>query len=567
MKIPAGSRALTVSVCFALAAVVLVARAGDLQILRHPFFAGEAARQQLRTIELPAHRGMILDRNGQPLAISTPVDSIWVNPQVVLGRGVSLMPLAKLLSVNPTRLAQRVKANAKREFLYVARDLPPAKARRAMELGLAGVHTKREYRRYYPAGPVAAQLVGFTNIDDQGQDGLELEYNKWLEGRPGAMRVVTSARGRPVEDDEIMARPQPGHNLVTSIDMRIQYLAYRALAQTVASQHAASGSIVVLNVHTGGVLAIANQPSYNPNVRSDLKAALYRNRAVTDLFEPGSAFKPFVIAAALTSGKWQPDSTVATGNGTWTVGGYTIHDDEALGTITLTELLQKSSNVGAAKVALSLPSQYLYRMLTAFGFGEPAVGGFPGAADGRLPFYGRWHPVEQAAISRGYGVSVTALELAQGYLALADGGVARPVSFLKHEKEPPGVRVIPAHVAAELRRMLTTVVSNNGTGYLAKIPNYQVAGKTGTARLYKDGHYVHDLYNSVFAGMAPAKNPRLVAVVVVRGASDGRYFGGLVAAPVFRRVMAGALRLLDVAPDSGTVLAKVKPAQAGGDAS
>lgn len=564
MKVPSSVRILAVGAAFAVAAVVLVARAADLQILRHPFLAGQAARQQLRTIELPAHRGMILDRNGQPLAISTPVDAVWVNPRVVAGQGESLTPLAKALGLDPVRVARRIRRNAGRQFLYLARGLPPAKGRRILALGLDGVHTKREYRRYYPAGPVAAQVVGFTNVDDRGQYGLELEYDHWLDGKPGAMRVVTSARGRPVEDDEVIAEPQPGHDLVTSIDMRIQYLAYEALARAVASQDATSGSIVVLDAHTGEVLAMANQPSYNPNLRSDLKASLYRNRAVTDLFEPGSAFKPFIIAAALMSGRWQPDSTVATGNGTLTVGGYTIHDDTALGTITLTQLLQKSSNVGAAKVALSLPSDYLYRVLAGFGFGGPAAGGFPGATDGQMPFYGRWHPVEQAAISRGYGVSVTALELAQGYLAIADGGVAKPVSFLKGDDSASGVRVIPQPVAAELRRMLTTVVSDDGTGYLAQIPNYQVAGKTGTARLYKNGGYSDDLYNSVFAGMAPALNPRLVAVVMVRGASHGHYFGGLVAAPVFRQVMAGALRLLDVAPDSGTVLARVSPAGGGG---
>lgn len=564
MSLRAHPRLLGVCAVFALAAAVLVARAADLQILSHPFLAGRAARQQLRTVELPAHRGMILDRNGQPLAISTPVESVWVNPRVVTGRGESLTPLAHALKVDPRKLTRNVHHHRKRQFLYVARGLPPAKARAVMALGLKGVHTKREYRRYYPAGPVAGQVVGFTNVDDHGQYGLELEYGHWLRGTPGSMRVVTSARGRPVEDDEVTQHPRPGRDLKTSLDMRLQYLAYEALAQTVNKQDATSGSIVVLDVRTGGILAMANQPAYNPNVRSDLKASLYRNRAVTDLFEPGSSFKPFIIAAALSSGHWHPDSTVATGNGTWTVGGYTIHDDEALGTITLTRLLQKSSNVGAAKVALSLPSNYLYRILSGFGFGSPATGGFPGAADGRMPFYGRWRPVEQAAISRGYGVSVTALELAQGYLAIADGGIARPVSFVKRDAAPSGVRVVSGHVASQLRQMLTTVVSDDGTGYLAQIPNYQVAGKTGTARLYRNGKYSDDLYNSVFAGMAPASKPRLVAVVVVRGASHGRYFGGLVAAPVFRKVMSGALRLLDVAPDAGTVVATVSGPGRGG---
>ncbi|HEX5313616.1 MAG TPA: penicillin-binding protein 2, partial [Gammaproteobacteria bacterium] len=479
----AARRTLAVAVLFALAALLLIARAVDLQVIRHPLLADRASRQQTRSMELPAHRGMILDRRGQPLAISTPVAAIWVNPKVVSGSGESLAPLAKLLGLDAARLEADVKAHATRSFLYVERGLPPTTAEQALALGLAGVHSRREYRRYYPSGPVAAPVIGFTNIDDSGQYGLELEYDEWLQGKPGAMRVVTSANGRPVEDDEVIAEPRAGRDLVTSLDMRVQYLAYEALAEAVARQQAVSGSVVVLDVKTGGVLAMANQPSYNPNVRSDLKAALYRNRAVTDLFEPGSSFKPFIIAAALASGGWRPLSTVDTGNGTWTVGGYTIHDDESLGIITLTTLLEKSSNVGAAKVALSLPAAYLYHVLTGFGFGRPVAGGFPGSVSGELSPYSDWRRVEQAAISRGYGVSVTALELAQGYLAIADGGVFRPVTFLHRDESPTGTRVIPAAIAAELRAMLTTVVSDEGTGRRAQIANYRVAGKTGTAHI------------------------------------------------------------------------------------
>jgi len=555
VKLTARMRLISVTVFFVLAAGALVARAIDLQVMRHPFLADRAAHQHLRTIELPAHRGMILGRNGQPLAISTPVYAIWVNPRVVTGRKVDLAPVARALKIDPAEVARRVRANANRAFLYLARGVIPSEARAIVANHLPGVHDKREYRRYYPAGPVAAQVVGFTNIDDSGQNGLELEYNHWLDGKPGSMRVVTSANGRAVESDDVVSRPQPGHDLTTTLDMRIQYLAYQALAQMVARQEASSGSAVVLDAGTGDVLAMVNQPSCNPNVRSDLKPALCRNRAVTDLFEPGSSFKPFIVAAALASGQWTPQSTVQTGNGVWSIGGYTLHDDEPLGTITLTRLLQKSSNIGAAKVALSLPSDYLYRVLSGFGFGRPAASGFPGAADGRMPFYGRWRPVEQAAISRGYGVSVSALELAEGYLAIANGGVYRAATFVKSQGQSSGVRVVPGAIADQLRNMLTTVVSDDGTGYKAQIPNYQVAGKTGTARLYKDGGY-SDLYNSVFAGMAPAHDPRLVVVVVIRGASQGHFFASQIAAPVFRKIMAASLRLLDIAPDTGTVLAK-----------
>ncbi len=556
MKLTARMRLLSVAAFFVLAAGALAARAFDLQVVRHPFLADQATQQHLRTIELPAHRGMILDRNGQPLAISTPVYAIWVNPRVVIGRNVDLAPVAKALHLDPAEVARRVRANAGRAFLYLARDVVPGKAKAIVAGHLPGVHDKREYRRYYPAGPVAAQVVGFTNIDDIGQTGLELEYNHWLEGKPGAMRVVTSANGRPVESDEVIRHPQPGHNLVTTLDMRIQYLAYESLARMVAKQGASSGSAIVLDAHTGGILAMVNRPSCNPNVRADLKPDLCRNRAVTDLFEPGSSFKPFIIAAALDSGKWTPDSTVKTGDGVWEIGGYVLHDDEPLGTITLTRLLQKSSNIGAAKVALSLPSDYLYRVLTGFGFGRPASSGFPGAAGSRMPYYGRWRPVEQAAISRGYGVSVTALQLAEGYLAIADNGIYRPAVFIKRKDRTAGVRVVPASVAKTLRNMLTTVVSNDGTGFRAQIPNYRVAGKTGTARLYEDGGYSHHLYNSVFAGMAPAADPKLVVVVYLRAASHGEIFASQVAAPVFKRIMSASLRLMDIAPDTGTVLAR-----------
>jgi len=555
MKLTARMRLLAVAAFFVLAAGALGARAIDLQIVRHPFLSDRAAQQQLRTIELPAHRGMILDRNGQPLAISTPVYAIWINPRVVLGRKVNLAPVAKVLGLDPAEVVRRLKRNADRAFMYLARDVVPTQAKRILSLSLAGVHDKREFRRYYPAGQVAAQVVGFTNIDDQGLAGLESEYNSWLEGKPGSMRVITSATGRPVESDDVIRRPQPGHNLTTTLDMRIQYLAYEALAKMVHKQGASTGSAIVLDVHTGDILAMVNQPSCNPNVRADLKPDLCRNRAVTDLFEPGSSFKPFIVAAALDSGKWMPNSTVKTGNGVWEIGGYVLHDDEPLGTITLTRLLQKSSNIGAAKVALSLPSDYLYRVLNGFGFGRPAASGFPGAADGRMPFYGRWRPVEQAAISRGYGVSVSALELAEGYLAIADGGIYRPAVFIKRKDRAAGIRVVPVSVARTLRKMLTTVVSDDGTGFRAQIPNYRVAGKTGTARLYKNGAY-SDLYNSVFAGMAPAADPRLVVVVVLRGASHGEFFASQIAAPVFRRIMSASLRLMDIAPDMDTVLAR-----------
>lgn len=550
---------------FSIFAITLIVRAVELQIYRRPFLDGRAADQQLRTISMPAHRGMILDRRGQPIAISTPVDSIWVDPKMVIGNDVNLRPLSQKLGVRYRTLRSELEQDAQGQFLYVARNLPPSDARAILKLRLAGVHASRAYRRYYPSGPVAAPIVGFTNINDRGQYGLELEYNRWLRGSAGAMRVVTSAHGVPVESSELIRAPHPGHNLVTSLDMRIQYLAYAALLHEVRKLGASWGAAVVLDVRTGGILAMASVPSYNPNVMSDRVARLYKNRAVANLFEPGSTFKPFVIAAALATGKWNPHSMINTGNGTLDIGGYLIQDDQELGRITLTTLLEKSSNVGAAKVALSLNSQYLYRVLTGFGFGTLAGGGFPGAQAGRLEFYGHWVPSHQAAISRGYGVSVTALGLARGFMAIADGGIFRPVSFLKRKYPEPGVRVVSRRVAAQLRQMLTTVVSGEGTGFLAEVPNYEVAGKTGTSRLYsaRVGGYIPGRYNSVFAGMAPARHPRLVVAVVIQNADhrikfDGHKllaFGGLAAAPVFQKIMSASLRLLDIAPDESSVLA------------
>ncbi|MGE5625176.1 MAG: peptidoglycan D,D-transpeptidase FtsI family protein [Bacillota bacterium] len=546
---PAGWRSVVVLLFFGAAATALVGRAVYLQVLDKQFLLTQGAERHLRTVEIPAHRGMILDRNGEPLAVSTPVDSIWMNPQEVADAASRMPELAKALGENPAELVKLLKASGDKEFVYLARGLDPYASQQVMALGIPGVYTQREYRRYYPAGEVAAQVLGFTNVDDHGLEGLELGYDSWLKGIPGAERVIVDRYGRSVQEVEGLRAPRPGQDLTTSLDLRIQYLAYRALKQAVLAQGAKSGSILLMDVKTGEVLAMANQPSFNPNNRGDFDNDLYRNRAVTDMFEPGSSMKPFTMVAALMSGKYQPDSIINTSPGTYKIAGYTIHDEEDYGRINLTTIIEKSSNVGASKIALSLDPSLMWRTLTAFGFGRSTGSGFPGEASGALEDYRYWNPARQATISYGYGVAITALQLADAYDTLANGGRRTPPSFVRLDDAPVAEPVIPQQVSATLRGMLETVVSDEGTGKLADIAGYHVAGKTGTAHVAVNGGYSADKYISVFAGMAPASDPRLVAVVVINQPTRGNYFGGKVSAPVFAEVMRGALRLLNVMPD------------------
>ncbi|HLW74606.1 MAG TPA: penicillin-binding protein 2 [Gammaproteobacteria bacterium] len=546
---PAGWRSVTMLLFFGLAAAGLAGRALYLQVLDKQFLLTQGAERHLRVEEIPAHRGMILDRNGEPLAVSTPVDSIWINPQEA-SEALGRMPeLARALNEKPVELMKLLHQNHDKEFVYLMRGLDPYAAQQVMALGIPGVYTQREYRRYYPAGEVTAHVLGFTNVDDRGQEGLELGYDSWLRGVPGAERVIVDRYGRSVEDVESVRVPRPGQDMTTSIDLRIQYLAYRALKQAVLAQGARSGSIVVMDAKTGEVLAMANQPSFNPNNRAGSDGDEFRNRAVTDMFEPGSSMKPFTMVAALMSGKYQPDSIINTSPGTYKIAGYTIHDEQDFGRINLTTIIEKSSNVGASKIALSLDPALMWHTLTAFGFGRSTGSGFPGEAPGSLEDYRYWNPARQATISYGYGVAITALQLADAYDTLADGGRHLQPSFVRLDDTPVEDLVIPQGVSATLRDMLETVVSDEGTGKLADIAGYHVAGKTGTAHVAVNGGYSADKYISVFAGMAPASAPRLVAVVVINQPSHGNYMGGKVSAPVFAEVMRGALRLLNIMPD------------------
>ena len=535
---------------FVLVAVSLVARAVHLQVFNKDFLNRQADTRHLRTEKISAHRGSIMDRNGEPLAISTPVDSIWANPKEIATAIDRVPELARALNLDSDMLMRRITSSLDKEFLYLKRHLPPDKAHAVMALKLPGINIIREYRRYYPAGEVAGHLVGFTNVDDEGQEGLELEFNHWLSGESGLKRVLKDRLGRSVENVESIKPPHHGKDLQTSIDLRLQYLAYRTLKAAIQQHKAASGSIVILDIASGEVLAIVNQPTYNPNDRAQYSAERYRNRAITDIFEPGSSLKPLIVAAALESGRYRATSIVDTTPGYVVVGPKKIEDPRNLGRISLTTVLSRSSNVGATKIAMSLDSDQLWRTMTRFGLGELTSSGFPGESAGLLTNYKDWRQISQATLGYGYGVSVTPLQLAQAYAAIGSGGIIRPVSLVKLDEPKPGERIISSDTANAIRGMLEEVVHPGGTGINASIPGYRVAGKTGTAWKFATGGYSEDKYFSIFAGLVPASEPRLAAVVVIDEPRGHLYYGSDVAAPVFADVMSESLRLLAIPPDA-----------------
>jgi len=547
-------RAAVVLALVVLAAAALAMRAVELQLLDHGFLAKQGDDRSMRVVKIAAHRGAITDRSGEPLAVSTPVDSVWVNPQELNDNIDQLPKLAKALKEDQQSLARRITSNLDREFLYLVRHMPPDQAAQIKALGIPGVYLLREYRRYYPAGEVAGHVVGFTTIDDTGQEGLELGYDQLLNGDDGAKRVIQDLYGRYVENVESIRAPRPGRDLVTSIDLRIQYLAYRELKAAMQEFRAHAGSVIVIDVDTGEVLAMVNQPSYNPNDREQLKAGLYRNRAATDIFEPGSSVKPFIMAAALASGQYHPDSVVDTSPGFFMVGNKMEEDEENLGVIDLATILAKSSNVGTAKVALSLKPEQIWNTLTGLGLGQVTGSGYPGESAGMLSNYAHWRPVGIATLSHGYGLSVTPLQLAHAYATIGAGGVKRPISFERVSGPVPGEQVLDPKVAHELVQLMEHVVEKGGTATRASLIGYRVSGKTGTAFKSIAGGYSTDRYMAVFAGLVPASHPKLATVVVIDEPNGdlhprGLHQGGQVAAPVFASVMAGALRLMDVPPD------------------
>ena len=537
----------------ASAALLLGWRAVDQQIFETDFLQNEGQRRHLRVVEIPAHRGMITDREGAPLAISTPVDSVWANPRLLSPDRRVLAPLAKLLGLKVDAIRQLLARHSHRSFVYLKRRVNPDLVERLHTLlknqGISGVGLQREYRRFYPGGEVFSHVVGFTNVDDRGQEGLELAYEEWLRGKPGRKRVIRDGLARVVKDVESIRPPQPGRDLVLSIDRRLQFLAYRELKGAVTRNKAKAGTVVILDVASGEVLAMVNQPSYNPNGSKRGRRGRFRNRAVTDVFEPGSTMKPFTVAAALESGRYRPETLVDTSPGYIKVGRYRVRDHDDLGLIDLTTVIRKSSNVGAGKIALDLPREQLWGLYHRVGFGDPTDTGFPGEANGQLTPYARWARIDQATLSFGYGLSVTALQLARAYAVLAADGLRRPVSLLRRQQPPVAERVLGADSARAVRAMMETVVSAGGTAPRAAVPGYRVAGKTGTVKKSIAGGYAKKRYLALFAGMIPASDPRLVMVVMIDEPSAGKYYGGQVAAPVFSRVMAGAMRLLNIAPD------------------
>lgn len=535
---------------FVVAMIALVGRAVQLQVLNKDFLNHQADSRHLRTEKIFAHRGSITDRNGEPLAISTPVDSIWANPQE-LAVAVDRVPdLARALDIDADQLMRRITRSMDKEFLYLKRHLSPDQASQVLALKLPGVNALREYRRYYPAGEVAGHVVGFTNVDDEGQEGLELAFNHWLAGEGGSKRVLKDRMGRAVENVASIKPPHHGKELRSSIDLRLQYLAYRTLKGAIQKHKAESGSIVILDVRSGEVLAMVNQPSYNPNDRSQYSADLYRNRAITDIFEPGSSIKPLIVAAAIDSGRYRASSMIDTAPGYVVVGPKRIEDHHNLGKISLATVLARSSNVGATKVAMSLEPDQLWHMMTRFGLGSLTSSGFPGESAGLLSHYNDWRQISQATLGYGYGVSVTPLQLAQAYAALGSDGEMRPVSLVARDAPSEGERIIGSDTALAIREMMEEVVRPGGTGSEAGVAGYRIAGKTGTSWKFAPGGYSKDKYFSIFAGLAPASAPRLAAVVVIDEPTGDLYYGGDVAAPVFGEVIADSLRLLAVPPDA-----------------
>ncbi len=531
----------------------LSARVVELSIFKRNFLQHEGDNRSLRILTVPAFRGVITDRHGYPLAISTTVYSIWVNPKEFLYTRNNLNTLAALLGLSPNQIQAQTQKKTK-EFVYLKRGVDPVRAAKIKNLAIPGLYQQEEYKRYYPEGEVAAQLVGFTNVDDKGQEGLELAYNKWLSGTPGKKRVEQDRRGRVISDMQVVEQNHSGNDLMLSMDRRIQYLAYRELLEGLKKNVAVSGSVVVLDVKTGEVLAMVNLPSFNPNNKTKQESELFRNRAVTDIFEPGSTIKAFSIASALDSGLFKPDTMIDTSPGWMRVDHHVVRDEHNNGPITVSQILQVSSNVGTTKMVLALPPSQLWSLLHRIGFGEMTDSGFPGEQSGSLVNRAKWGSFTLATLAFGYGISVTPLQLAQAYSTLAHNGIKIPISLLKINKTPVGEQVIDKKVANQMMSLLETVITTKGaTGELARIPGYRVAGKTGTAVMAGLHGYQKHHYTSSFVGIAPASDPQLVVAVIIHDPQGKNYYASIVSAPVFKKIMEGSLRILNVPLDDPNV--------------
>ncbi|QFT20874.1 Peptidoglycan synthase FtsI precursor [Pseudomonas sp. THAF187a] len=538
----------------ALMVAAIAWRMLDLQVLDHDFLKAHGDARSVRHIPIPAHRGLITDRNGEPLAVSTPVTTLWANGKELQAGREQWPALAAALGQEPKSFAERLEQNKDREFMYLVRGLTPEKGQGVLDLKVPGVYAIEEFRRFYPAGEVAAHVVGFTDIDDRGREGMELAYEDWLAGVPGKRQVLKDRRGKLIKDVQVVQNAKAGKALALSIDLRLQYLAHRELRNALLENDAKAGSLVMVDVKTGEVLAMVNHPTYNPNNRRNLTPAAMRNRAMIDVFEPGSTIKPLSMAAALETGRWKPSDIVQVGNGTLQIGRYTIRDvSRTQGpALDLTGILINSSNVGMSKVAFDVGGEQLYRVFSDLGFGRDTGLGFPGERVGNLPNHRQWREAETATLSYGYGLSVTAVQLAHAYSALANGGGMTPLSMIRVDDKPHATQVVPGEVARTVRGMMQQVIEAPRGVFRAQVPGYHVAGKSGTARKTSVGSkgYRANSYRSLFAGFAPAQDPRIALVVVIDEPGKGAYYGGLISAPVFSRVMAGSLRLMNIAPDN-----------------
>ncbi|WPP02307.1 penicillin-binding protein 2 [Pseudomonas sp. HR96] len=526
----------------------------DLQVIDREFLIGQGDARSMRYIPIPAHRGVITDRNGEPLAVSTPVTTLWANPKE-MQQGKDKWPaLAAALGQDAKSLNERLEASATKEFIYLVRGLTPEQGQSVLDLKVPGVYGIEEFRRFYPAGDVAAHMVGFTDLDDHGREGVELAYDEWLAGVPGRRQVIKDRRGRLIKDVQVTKNAKAGKTLALSIDLRLQYLATRELRNAIAEQDAKAGSLVIMDVKTGEVLAMVNMPTYNPNNRRTMVPAAMRNRAIIDVFEPGSTMKPISMSAALESGRWKPTDKVTVYPGSLQIGRYTIKDvTKTEGPVLdLTGILINSSNVGMSKVAFDIGGESIYRAMSAVGLGQYTGLGFPGERVGNLPNHREWHPAETATLSYGYGLSVTALQLVHAYSAIANNGKILPLTILKTDEPPVATQVMPENIAKTLQGMMQQVIEDPRGVYRARVPGYHVAGKSGTARKATVGSkgYTENAYRSLFAGFGPMSNPRYAVVVVIDEPSKAGYFGGLVSAPVFSKVMSGTLRLMNVTPDN-----------------
>lgn len=550
VKLPVWRSRLLLFFLFA-AFFALMTRALYLQGMTTEFLQKQGENRYARTLELSATRGKITDRHGQVLASSVPVKAIWAIPEDVLNApDAKLRELATLLDMPEAEL--RKKLDSDRQFVYLKRQVEQAAADKIVALGIPGIETRKEYKRFYPESEVMAHVVGFTNVEDKGQEGIELASEKNLAGKTGSRRVIKDRLGRIVEDIESIRPPHDGKDLKLSIDSKIQYIAYTHVKEAVEKFKAKAGAAVVLDVQTGEVLALVNLPTYNPNDRSVLTGAQLRNRVITDTFEPGSTMKPFTIALALETGRVTPETLIQTAPGAMTIGSQTIHDAHKQGTLTVAGVIQKSSNIGTAKIALQMPPKEMWEMFATLGFGQQPNIGFPGAVAGRMRNFKTWKPIEQATMSYGHGLSVSLLQIARSYMIFARKGDLIPLTFQQSSEMPIGTRVISEATAMKMRDMLESVTQPGGTATQARVPGYRVGGKTGTAHKIEGGRYVNK-YVSDFVGFAPMSNPRIIVAVMLDEPSSGGYYAGTVAGPVFAAITANVLRSMNVVPDSSVM--------------